>query len=48
MNAERLRFRKDSFDRVLCSFGLFLLPDVDAALREFRRVLGPGGGVATP
>jgi O-methyltransferase/aklanonic acid methyltransferase len=46
MDAERLRFPTASFDRVLCSFALFLLPDVDAALRQFRRVLKPRGGVA--
>jgi ubiquinone/menaquinone biosynthesis C-methylase UbiE len=43
MDAERLALPSASFDRVLCSFALFLLPDVEAALREFRRVLKPGG-----
>ena len=34
-----------SVDRVLCFNGLHVIPDKDAALREFRRVLKPGGEV---
>ena len=46
-DAERLPFPDGSFDRVLCGFGLFFFPDRDRALREFHRVLRPGGIVGT-
>ena len=45
MNAQSLEFRGEYFDHVLCSFGLFFLPDMDAALRDWLRVLRPGGTV---
>ena len=45
MDAEQLRFPDTVFDRVLCAFGLMLLPDQLGALREFHRVLRPGGRV---
>ena len=45
-DAEQLAFPDTSFDRVLCGFGLFFFPDRDRALREFHRVLRPGGIVA--
>lgn len=43
MDASRLDFRRDYFDYTVCSFGLFFLPDMAAALREWARVLKPGG-----
>ena len=46
MDAEALDFPDASFDRVLCGFGLMFFPHLDRALREFRRVLKPGGRVA--
>ena len=46
MDAERLDFRRGYFDYVVCSFGIFFLSDMPAALREWARVLKPGGRVA--
>jgi ubiquinone/menaquinone biosynthesis C-methylase UbiE len=45
MDAGTLDFRRDYFDYVVCSFGIFFLPDMSAALREWVRVLKPGGRV---
>src|SRR3954471_5010420 len=44
--AERLPFDDDSFDLVFGHAVLHHLPDLDAAFREFRRVLRPGGRIA--
>lgn len=46
MDAEALDFADDSFDAVLCGFGLFFCPDPVTAARGFRRVVRPGGPVA--
>ena len=43
MDATHLDFRSAYFDFVTCGFALFLLPDMQAALGEWRRVLKPGG-----
>ena len=43
MDAERLDFRAGYFHYVVCSYGLFFLPDMQGALREWVRVLRPGG-----
>jgi len=43
MDAESLEFRKEYFDAVVCSFGLFFLPDMLAGLKEWVRVVKPGG-----
>jgi demethylmenaquinone methyltransferase/2-methoxy-6-polyprenyl-1,4-benzoquinol methylase len=42
-DALRLPYADESFDLVLCAFGLRNLADVGAALRELRRVTRPGG-----
>ena len=49
MDAEHLDFPEQSFDAVLCAFALFLMPDMEAALREMYRVAKPGGfiGIST-
>jgi ubiquinone/menaquinone biosynthesis C-methylase UbiE len=44
--ASGLPFEDDSFDLVVGHAVLHHLPDLDAAFREFRRVLRPGGVVA--
>ena len=41
-----LPFRPGAFDGATGHSILYLLPDAEAALREVRRVLRPGGGVA--
>jgi O-methyltransferase / aklanonic acid methyltransferase len=45
MDAEHLEFPDESFDAVLCALALFLFPDMEAALREMRRVCKPGGHI---
>lgn len=43
MDAAALAFRRDYFHHVVCSFGLFFLRDMAAALAGWARVLRPGG-----
>ncbi len=45
-DAEALSFPDASFDRVVCNFGLYHLPDPDRAIAEAARVLKPGGRYA--
>ena len=45
MDAEAPEFRSDYFDAVTCGFGLFFLPDMLAALQQWRRVTRPGGTI---
>jgi ubiquinone/menaquinone biosynthesis C-methylase UbiE len=45
MDAEALTFPDEAFDLVLCASALQQFPHPDAALVEFRRVLGRGGRV---
>lgn len=42
----QLPFDDSSFDVVVCVFGIFFVPDMEAALRELKRVLRTGGKVA--
>lgn len=46
MDGERLELADASFDAVLCRLGLMYMPHPVTALREWRRVLRPGGRVA--
>ncbi len=43
MDAERLEFKSRYFDHVVASYVLFFCPDLEAALKEWRRVLKPTG-----
>jgi ubiquinone/menaquinone biosynthesis C-methylase UbiE len=45
-DAEHLDFADNSFDVVLCASALFFLPHMLEAVREWQRVLRPGGRVA--
>jgi ubiquinone/menaquinone biosynthesis C-methylase UbiE len=45
-DGQALSFADASFDAVLCSLGLMFFPAPDIGLREFYRVLRPGGRVA--
>ena len=42
----RLPFEDESFDAVVCVFGIFFVPDMESALRELKRVLRTGGKLA--
>jgi len=42
-DATALPFPDESFDLVTCQFGVMFFPDKDAAAREVRRCLKPGG-----
>ena len=44
-DAQRLDLGDQAFDVVLCASALFFVPDMLAALREWYRVLKPGGQV---
>lgn len=46
MDAENLEFRAGYFHYVVCSYGLFFMPDMQAALKEWVRVLQAGGKLA--
>lgn len=45
MDAANPEFRSDYFDAIGCSFGLFFFEDMEGALRQWYRVLKPGGRV---
>jgi ubiquinone/menaquinone biosynthesis C-methylase UbiE len=44
--ADNLPFPDQSFDAVVCQFGLMFFPDAEGSLREMLRVLIPGGHLA--
>ncbi|MBV6391982.1 MAG: Ubiquinone/menaquinone biosynthesis C-methyltransferase UbiE [Anaerolineales bacterium] len=45
MDAEHLQFPDETFDFVLCAFGIFFFPQLERAMSEFRRVLKPNGRI---
>jgi ubiquinone/menaquinone biosynthesis C-methylase UbiE len=46
MDAEQLDLDDNAFDAVICRLGLMLIPQLQQALSEIRRVLKPGGKLA--
>jgi SAM-dependent methyltransferase len=45
-DAQNLPYADDTFDAVVCGYGIIHLAEPDRALTEMRRVLRPGGRVA--
>jgi ubiquinone/menaquinone biosynthesis C-methylase UbiE len=45
MDGEHTTFADDEFDAVLCSYGIFFLPDMANGLTEWKRVAKSGGWV---
>jgi ubiquinone/menaquinone biosynthesis C-methylase UbiE/ribosomal protein S18 acetylase RimI-like enzyme len=43
MDAEKLDFTNETFDHILCGFGVFFFPNYKVAFNEFMRVLKEGG-----
>ncbi len=46
MDAQQLDLQDNAFDAVICRLALMLIPHLQQALREIRRVLKPGGKLA--
>ena len=46
LKAEKMHFADNTFDRVLCRFGVMLFEDPQQGLNEIHRVLKPGGRYA--
>ncbi len=45
LDAQALPFADDQFDAALSTWTMCTIPDIEAALRELRRVLKPGGAL---
>ena len=45
LDGQSLPFADDSFDAALSTWTMCTIPDIEAALRELRRVLKPGGSL---
>jgi ubiquinone/menaquinone biosynthesis C-methylase UbiE len=45
MDGEHTTFADNAFDTVLCSYGIFFLPDMADGITEWKRVTKPGGWV---
>lgn len=45
-SAEAVPYDDNTFDAVVCRFGIMFFPDPEKAVREFMRVLKPGGRIA--
>jgi len=45
MDGEHTTFTDNTFDAVLCSYGIFFLPDMAKGITEWTRVTKPGGWV---
>jgi SAM-dependent methyltransferase len=45
MDAENLEFSSNYFDVITCGFGVFFLPDPQTAVKNWARVLKPGGQI---
>ncbi len=43
---ENLGYESESFDGIVCVFGIFFVPDMAAAIRELWRMVRPGGKLA--
>ena len=43
---ENLGYKSESFDAIVCVFGIFFVPDMVAAVRELWRMVRPGGKLA--
>lgn len=42
-DASDMPFKDDTFDHIICRYGIMFFPDVETGLREMARVLKPGG-----
>ena len=45
-DATNMPFADNSFDHIICRFGIMFFPDIEAGLHEMTRVLKPGGKLA--
>ncbi len=45
-DSSNIPFEENSFDHVVCRFGIMFFPDLEGSLKEMTRVLKPGGKLA--